>query len=76
MEVTHGKFCTQRPWNIGAREISVPERPANLSQKVLCAADWAPGLGAEYSPAAAAAPRGTDPRDGISSGHTSPSTHR
>ncbi|XP_072485801.1 serine/threonine/tyrosine-interacting protein isoform X1 [Notamacropus eugenii] len=37
------------------------ERPANLSQKVLRAADWAPGLGAEYSPAAAATPRGKDP---------------
>ncbi|XP_072454177.1 ATP-binding cassette sub-family C member 6 isoform X2 [Notamacropus eugenii] len=54
-------MALQRPWNVGAREISVTERPANLSQKVLHTADWAPGLGAEYSPAVAVAPRGKDP---------------
>ncbi|XP_072467923.1 methylglutaconyl-CoA hydratase, mitochondrial isoform X2 [Notamacropus eugenii] len=55
------EFLPQRPQNIGTREISVPERPANLSWGVLRAADWVPGLGAECSPAAIAAPRGKDP---------------
>ncbi|XP_072477788.1 uncharacterized protein [Notamacropus eugenii] len=40
----------QRPQNSGAKEISVPEGPANLSQMVLHSTDWAQQTGSRAQP--------------------------